>query len=367
MATLRGHWREALVVLVGLITILAYVVVSGVVNEQPPTQSYPGWLAVLQPAGEAWPEQMQVMADAVEPGAPGKHPALRYAVLACGNRPFHGILLIGGQARLDHAVVMDEHGDSSVAPTATGLPEMRDIPDVVLGQEPRTWHLGAVQMVPITIDQLSPCAPPTSADQRLQTGTGDTISGFARAPIQRTAQFAWVPGPRSSLVWPLVGGLPGIPPGDLGEFHGIRGLSGDWSEPPTLRKEVSAGSPAARVSVDLALPALADATRVAWDSALPLRPSLRITDVDAMATWQQWLVIAAIGLGIGGSLLASLLFEWTRRKRHEERPASGVGVVGAPLAVKPRVIPRRPSASVVSPLLVAGVAFIAYVLGRSRR
>ena len=50
-----------MVVLFGVATVVAYVVVSGVVNAQPSSQAYPGWVTVLQPVGEALPEQVQLM------------------------------------------------------------------------------------------------------------------------------------------------------------------------------------------------------------------------------------------------------------------------------------------------------------------
>jgi CRISPR-associated exonuclease Cas4 len=94
-------------VLFGLATVVAYVVVAGVVNAQPPTRPYAGWVAVLQPPGDG-PEQVELRVEALEPGALGEHPALRYTILACGNRPFEGVLLIGGQARLDHAKALGQ-------------------------------------------------------------------------------------------------------------------------------------------------------------------------------------------------------------------------------------------------------------------
>jgi hypothetical protein len=358
----RVPWGWVIVAF-GAVTIGFFIVVSGVVNAQPSTQAYPGWVTVLQPIDEALPEQAQLMVDAVEPGAPGDHPELRYTVLACGDRPFHGILLIGGQARLDRTLVMDQHGVvSSADMTVAGAPHVQDLADVVISQGPESWDLGAVQMILITIDQLIPCVSRASADQSLQAGTGNMVDGFARAPVQRTALFFGLGGPRSSLVFPLVGGLPGVPPNDLGEFVGLRGLSGGWIEPPTLHKKVSVGSPTARASVDLSLPALTDSTGLAWNSALPLRPALRLTNIDAMATWQEILVAASISLGIGGSLLASLLFERTRPKN----PGEKLTTDPVP-TVTPRSVTQRQPAFVVNPALVVGLVFVAYMLGRSRR
>jgi len=52
-------------------------------------------------------------------------------------------------------------------------------------------------------------------------------------------------------------------------------------------------------------------TDLDWDSAQPLQPNTVVTDTLSMNRWQNWLVWAGIFLGIGGSLLASLLlYEW---------------------------------------------------------
>lgn len=53
-------------------------------------------------------------------------------------------------------------------------------------------------------------------------------------------------------------------------------------------------------------------TTLDWLSSNPINPTVRLTDTSAMAALQQWLVVAAVGLGIGGSMLASLAFEWLR-------------------------------------------------------
>lgn len=319
----RRRTRDWVIVVLGSVTIGFFGVVSGVVNTQPSTRTYPGWVTVLQPIGEAFPEQAQLMVDAVQPGTPGDHPELKYTVLACGSRPFHGILLIGGQARLDHAEIMDQYGVISNADTTVGgTRHVQDLANVVISQGTQSWDLGAAQMIPITIDQPVTCVRGGSDDQSLQIGTPQIIDGLARAPIQHTTGFLGLSGPRSSLVLPLVGGLPGVSPNDLGVFVGLRGLSGEWSEPPTLHKKVSVGNPTARVSVDVALPALTDSTALTWNSASPLRPALRLTNIDTMARWQGFLVASSILFGIGGSLLASLLFESTRPKNPSENLAT---------------------------------------------
>jgi len=204
-------------------------------------------------------------------------------VLVCGDRPFHGVLLIGGQARLDHAMVVDQRGVSSADMTVAGAPRLDDLPNITIGQDTASWDLGPAQLLHVTIDQLTPCARAASAEQPLQAGTGEMVGGLARAPVQRPARYFGLSGPRSSQVWPLVGRFPEVSPNVLGEFRGIRGLSGSWMVPPTLHNQVSIGSLAARVSLDLAVPPLTDTSRLVWNSFFPLRPAVRLTDVDVMA------------------------------------------------------------------------------------
>lgn len=362
MAKRRRHWSQAFVVLFGMASIAAYAAVSGVVNAQAPTQAYPGWVAVLQPDHEASPEQVEISADALTPGAPGDHPELKYTVLVCGDRPFHGVLLIGGQARLDQALVVDEHGISSADTTVAGAPRLEDLPNVTIGQGSASWDLGSVQLFHVAIDQMTPCTRAASPERSLQTGVVEMVGGFARAPVQRTATSFGLSGPRSSQVWPLIGGLPDVLPGDGGVFRGLRGLSGSWIIPSTLHKKISIGSLAARVSVDLATPPLTDTSQLVWNSFLPLRPALRLTDVDVMAAWQQRLVAAGICLGIGGSLLASLLFEWTRPKEPRD-----TATVGTARTVTPPLMRLDRTAHPATALMVMSVALISYVLGRSRR
>jgi len=72
--------------------------------------------------------------------------------------------------------------------------------------------------------------------------------------------------------------------------------------------------------------------------------------------------VAGIFLGIGGSLLASLLFELTRPKQ----PGESV-TVGTVRAVTPPLMRPNRTTSPATALVVTSVALIAYVLGRSRR
>ncbi|MFL6127124.1 hypothetical protein [Actinophytocola sp.] len=356
--------------ILGVGSMASYAVLSLVTNAQPSTSANPGWVAVLQPGASSEAGEILLRAEAAVPGAPGNHPSLVYSVLACGDQPFRGVLLLGGQARLDTIVVIDQNLVPSAdrAPTA---PHVSTVPDLALGFGDTVWHLGPVQEIRIVIDHPTPCFGPAGADQHFTSGTGTTVSGVAQGPIQRTGSFWGINGPRTSQVWPLIGGFPTAPQGMLGLFTGLDGLQGTWSIPAVLHKQIVSGGLTARATVDVAIPPLADASRVVWDSATPLRATARVTNIDDMDWWQNWLIGGGIFLGVGASLLASLLFEMLRPKRDARSavaapPESSAARVPQlePTGHKPLSTSTRAPATAL--VVVAALAVVAYVLRRPR-
>ena len=172
------------------------------------------------------------------------------------------------------------------------------------------------------------------------SGIGTTVSGLAdrggggppqgkllarhrshsQGTIQCTGRFWGIHGPHTSQVWPIIGEFPTAPPGMLGLFRGFDGLQGTWSIPYVLHKQIVSGSLTTRAIVDGAIPPLADTTKAVWDSATPLRATVRVTNADVLDRWQNWLVGGGIFLGVGAALLAALLFELLRPTR-EASPA----------------------------------------------
>ena len=371
MAIPRQFWANLIIMFLGVGTIGAFLVLSLVTAAQPATSVNPGWVAVLQPGAALGAGEILLQAEAAIPGAPGDHPSLVYSVLACGHQPFRGVLLLGGTARLDDILVVDQHLITSADPVPTA-PHVTSVPDLSLESESygKVWHLGPVQKIPIVIDQLMPCSGPTGADQPFIGGTGTTVSGFARGPIQRVGSFLGVHGPHTSQVWPLVGGFPPARPNELGEFIGVGGLQGTWSIPAALHKQVVSGSLTARAIVDVAIPPLADASRAVWDSGTPLQATVSVTSVDDLDRWQNWLTASTIFLGVGAALLAALLFEWLRPTREG---GSVVLTTTADFAthvarLKSTAHKRSPIATgPIDLLAIAALAVAAYVLRRTRR
>jgi hypothetical protein len=316
-----------LMVIVGLGSVCFYVVTAGVVNAQPTTQPFDGWLATLQKDDEPGPEQMTLWAMAVEPGAPGGRPVVRYSIVVCGSRPFHGVLLIGGQARLDHPSVI----------TPSQLPgrEIRELRGASLALFDTTIDLGSVQSIEVNIKPSGPCV--SAPGGKVLGGTVYAVEGRVRAPIQHQARFFGVDTARHSEVWPRVGGLPGVADGTLGVFDGSGELSGSWVIPPGMRCRVSGGTLSAKAIVDVAVPPLPEASTVDWDKAGPIAPTVRITNVDEMASVQHTLTAAGVALGIGGSLLASLLFEMVKSHRRATLAPPATGSAPTPT---PRMLPR---------------------------
>jgi hypothetical protein len=357
--------------IVGVATIVGYVVLSLVTNAQPSTSANPGWVALLQPGSPSGSGEILLRAEPAVPGAPGDHPAVIYSVLACGDHPFRGVLLLGGQARLDTPVVRDQHMISSAdrVPTA---PHVTAVPDLTLGLVGTVWRLGPAQEIPIVIDQPTPCLGPAGADQPFMGGTvGATVSGFAQGSIQRTGSVCGINGPHTSQVWPLIGGFPTSLPGIVGLFTGINGLQGTWSVPAVLHKQVSGGSLTARTTVDVAIPPLSDTSKVVWDSATPIRATVRVTNIDDVNWWQNWLIGSGILLGIGASLLASLLFEWLRPAR-EGSPTAPITTTHPNAHAGESKPARKETPATSAPtritalVAIAILAVVAYVLGRPR-
>lgn len=238
----------------------------------------------------------------------------------CGTGPFKGMLLMGGDARLqplDGALEI-------TGPTGEAHHTSRLLPSVAFGDvsEHVEILLGPVQVIPLSFDTVLPCvaAFPIPEHRNEFLGQAEVVAGLARGPVERiwhSPGSLWR-GPRTSQVWPLVGSLPGISPDDLGVFQGLEGLRGDWRRPSEEYNGVNVGSLTSRATIELARPEPAQQSELSWHDTRPVQPLARVVDSDSMTAWQQRLIFATIWLAISGSLLAAVLFQWvgvgTRRQ-----------------------------------------------------
>lgn len=347
-------------------TVVAYVAISGAINAQPPTPLYEGWIALLQRSGDPIPEHVQLRTEALQPGAPGDHPALRYEVVLCGDRSFDGVLLVGGDARLDDAHLTGYSGSGRIENLQRVV--MTDV--MSQGQSART--LENVQVIPISISAspLVPCS--TSQAGEILGGGVNVVEGLAQRPIKQKVRYLGVEGARETLTWPLVGSWPGSPKNFLGNFEGLEGLSGSWMVPPTRQIHVDMGRLTTRGAIESAAPSVVDTSALAWTSVQSMQPSLVVSSVERSARLQQELALAAIGFGIGGSILAGLSLDWLRGRESDRRRIDSAGAM--PMIDEGRttsaagVDPLRPTSTNRDPRrLVIATAVIAYALGRLGR
>lgn len=310
-------------VLVALTSVVSYIAVSVTINGEPSTTPFQGFVALLQSTAASQEDQVTLAVTPKIPGAAGLHPNLSYVVAVCGSKPFQGVLLIGGNARLSHLKGSPALGTSN----ANGQSSSEKLPDLKFLDEgtDANLDLGPVQAIHLTISQPPQCkyayaqnhAPPSPI-----LGQGQVIMGQAAAPVQQQWRLGWWSGPRTSQSWPLIGSLPGVSFNELGVFHALTGLTGAWIRPERAYFVVDVGSLTARAILEQARPQTNKASELDWEGTQPVQPVAVYTDTVSMSTLQNWLVAAGIFLGIGGSLLASLLYDWARPRRPPDPPRS---------------------------------------------
>ena len=361
----RRGWRWLAVLLAVLVTVTSiagYAVLSFTINGLP---GYPaaGWVAVLQPSTAPFVDTVQVL---VQARTDGSQTRAAYDVVVCGPRPYTADLLIGGSARL--ATVLP----NPVLPASVPQPRVQSIPDLAFyyGQ---VIDLGPVQLVRISLPVVNACPaiPEGQSSGTLPGGSDEGIVGITTGPVQHSwaGPWGWWHGPHATQAWPLTGAFPGVPLGVAGEFLAVSGLSGYWARPISEYAQINAADVPASWSVDSAIPAASGPYPLAWQSTTPIAPVARLTDSPSLAQLQDWLVIFAVGFGIAGSMLASLLFEWLRPRpaKGNATPGSHTQLSGMPDAgagyVQPASIPRPR----YRPALIGAIIVIGYARNRRTR
>lgn len=214
------------------------------------------------------------------------------------------------------------------------------------------------------------CIPDTVG---VVAGQAVQVTGRTAASLRTSPSVLGLTGSRSSVVWPLTGGLPGVPAGNKGEFTALEGMEGDWVIPPAAVNEVDLGALSGAALVEGAVPPLADAANLRWSSPSPLQPVVRLTNVVAAAQLQQWLIPLGILFGITGSVLASMVFEWVRHRprstsAEEPVPTPRAGPSPAPHIPVETISGRRAQPWTRKTVIAATVAgLIGYLVGRRHR
>ncbi len=343
---------------VAVTSIAGYVALSFTVNGLPP---YPpaGWVVVLQPAKAANVDVVQLL---VRARTDGNQTRAAYDVVVCGPRPYSGDLLIGGNARL--ATILP----NPVMPAPLAPPRVQRVPDLIF-YFGGVINLGAVQLVRVSLPDASPCLA-TSGGQSpgiLPGGSAVGVVGLTSGPVQQSWTGPWGlwHGPHAGQAWPLTGAFPGVPPGALGDFTAVSGLSGSWVRPVQEYNQVSADDVPVSWLVDSAIPAASGPYPLIWQNRTAVSPIAQLTDSPSLALLQDWVVIFAVSFGIAGSMLASLLFEWLRPRPQRSAAGSRGQRNGKPVPVVGHAQPT-PAPGTIGRLLVLIGAVIVIGYARSR-
>jgi hypothetical protein len=196
--------------------------VAATINGQASLSPFPDWVAVLQGGPFQTADRLGLIVAPAVPGGPGTHPKLSYIVTACGTRPFQGVLLLGGAARLTQVSTSPSRAEAALFPPGgTPAPRVVEMSDLVFyDASDEVFPLGRVQVAYLTLEHPTRCL--TSKGGPL-LGESQGVSGLAQAPVERHWVGPWWNGPHSSEVWPEVGAFPGPTVTDLGRSTGSAG------------------------------------------------------------------------------------------------------------------------------------------------
>jgi hypothetical protein len=380
----RKTWKTLglmFVVAVSSISIAGYVALSITLDGQPsPSQSFPGWIALIQPASESLQDKVQLRVVTSNEGS--SNPFVTYTVSACGPHPYSADLLLTGGAELSaiaaqFAISSGSGATKDVTPKAEQL-SLEYINEYVSGGENTTEYLGSsgqasAQLFHVSDRFVLPCsiASQGQPNNTLGESFGDIISGSISAPMQQSwsGLWGWWHGPHASESWPTTGGLgPGIDTSGP-ESLTFQGLSGSWVV-PAARYEVTSDDIPATWSMDSSAPTTSAPNAADWLSTSQISPTAQFTDTASTALLQDWIVVCAVGLGVGGGMLATLLLEWFRPKADDltasasRDPSLSSSSVGA--TQKSRRMHRR--TNMMRWLAAIGIAFFTgYVRGYLHR
>jgi hypothetical protein len=276
-------------------------------------------VTVLQPASQPAGDLIDLKSSIGDPADPA---SIEYSIMACGSHPYHGVLVLGGEARLAQAYL------SSVGTSKSST--IRAVSDLMIHrifEPPFGGDFGNVQIVDFYFNRVQPCSSSSFSEPQVYYPNEAaylpsvlSLVGHVTIPIQQSwrGPWGWWHGPHASQSWPYMGALPGVPIHYYGLLHAFRGLQGDWSLPQREYIQVQPGDLTALSEVSAVSPPAISAAGLNWAAQGPIAPMAQITDTGTLIIWQQASVLAAVGLGIGAGLLSVLIFEVLRPRRDED-------------------------------------------------
>jgi|SRR5829696_7203449 len=232
-------------------------------------------------------------------------------------------LVLGGDARFTN---LTEENKNDYVDSVSYFPEYYAGDDMIAnpaGFLPDV-HLGPVQVWAVSFrERATRCDVSSSSRSSGVFGSysGFSVSGGIRRPIQLHSQIAGVAGATSVIRWPALG-LPPVPDPDVSfsiPGHTEGRLS--WRSPLSLDCQITRTE---RLSSDLHVvnvrpqPISPDALdwHIQYDSNDSVQqPTAIVTDLERAAFLNRIQVASGVGLGVGTSLLASMLLIWASPRR----------------------------------------------------
>ena len=331
----------------GMGSALGYYATSAALAPEPPAKAFDGWIGILEPAAMVESDaQVRVNAFALTHTF---RPRMAYGATVCGTGSFSGYFLIGGDARLVNATLEAGPGEARLLPD--GDLNVTDVGDGSVVTYP------AVQVIQVSLKDLPPCLGTVANEGYI--GVGFRIEGTVSAPVV-ASNDGLLDAAVERWSMPYVGGLPGAGQ-RLGVFRISGAIRGDFVRPAAFAATVDAGRVPLGLDLSDARPPTEAVDRASWYQPKPFQATAKVRDSSYQTTLQGWSALSAIGLGVFGSIVASVLFGWTRSQARSEVGVAGVDLT--PIAVQPRNGASRLTRVSWRWVLAAGAG---YVLGRFR-
>jgi hypothetical protein len=329
-------------------SIGGYVALSVTLNGPPPYWQFSGDAFLVQSTTQPNVDKVKLTVQ-TQPDPGGHGTLITYAVQVCGARPYSADL------------VLTE--DAQITKTFASQPSIQRFsgPDSGYDLSNNDYSLiDSGQVIRFNFPKMPPCQE--GADPAFSAVSGDLYG-----PVQQSWSGPWNlwHGPHATQSWPQIGFAPDLPTASFP----IPGIAGMWKLPASLNIDViEYENPAPGWSIDHSTPNTSSPDMLSWSGKYEISPTAQLTNTASIAVLQDWIVIFAIGFGIGGAMMASLLFEWIRPREAQENPTNSRGLANSGVPIVRLGQANRTDRGLATRLVVLGVAFIVgYARSRQRR
>jgi hypothetical protein len=208
---------------------------------------------------------------------------VQYQIIAgCGTSAKHVLLILSGNARFQNPVAAGGSGQAATERTVTV-------------SYPWFQPSQSVQVFDIPVHAVR-CPRKVSPTQ---LGTPTFIGQYVHRSFENSG------GSSYALRLPLVGNT-----SDADAY--IPALRGWWAAPVHLKVFINAGTLPLKDRIDVAQPTPNNTGQLEWTSRTAITPSVSWTDTNSANRNQFLVFLLGAVIGIFGSLLATILFEWAR-------------------------------------------------------